>query len=131
MKTGGCFCGSVRYAVSGSPLFLCVCHCTSCRRATGVPGVPWGTFADTNFTVLSGSLAIHESSRGVHRGFCRDCGTALTYAKATRPGEIDITLGSLDEPGTWPPAMHIWVRDKLPWVAIGDDLPQWSTTPET
>jgi hypothetical protein len=20
--------------------------------------------------------------------------------------------------------MHVWVKDRLPWVAIGDDLPQ-------
>jgi hypothetical protein len=23
------------------------------------------------------------------------------------------------------PTMHIWVEDKLPWVKIGDDLPQY------
>lgn len=127
VRTGGCFCGSIRYAVAGFPRFLCICHCTSCRRATGVPGVPWGTFSAADFTLLKGSFTAQESSPGVRRGFCQACGTALTYANATRPGEIDITLATLDDPEALRATCHIWVRDKLSWVVIADGLPQFET----
>jgi hypothetical protein len=40
-----------------------------------------------------------------------------------------VTLGTLDDPSVLPPTMHIFVADKLPWVAIGDQLPQYDTVP--
>jgi Glutathione-dependent formaldehyde-activating enzyme len=32
---GGCYCGSLRYAVAGDPLNTVICHCKSCQRQTG------------------------------------------------------------------------------------------------
>jgi len=32
---GGCLCGAVRYSVTGTPVARTLCHCISCRRATG------------------------------------------------------------------------------------------------
>lgn len=127
VRTGGCFCGNVRYTVAGEPLHLCFCHCASCRRATGAPMVPWGTFPDTRFAVIEGQLVVHHSSPGVSRGFCRRCGSSLTYANKNRPGEIDITLATLDDPEVLRPTCHIWVRDKPSWVVITDGLPQFET----
>lgn len=70
-----------------------------------------------------------RSATDAERGFCSRCGTTLTYATPARPGELDFTLATLDEPATLPPRMHIWVEDKLPWVKISDDLPQFATVP--
>ena len=64
------------------------------------------------------------------RGFCADCGTSLTYRHEARHGEIDLTLASLDDPGLLTPQMHIWVEDKLAWVIIADDRPQFATVPQ-
>jgi hypothetical protein len=41
MLTGGCFCGDIRYAVTGSPFHPTNCHCSICRRTTGAPFVAW------------------------------------------------------------------------------------------
>ena len=32
---GACYCGSLRYAVTGNPLNTAICHCKSCQRQTG------------------------------------------------------------------------------------------------
>ena len=32
MRTGGCQCGAVRYAIGGAPLALYVCHCRECQK---------------------------------------------------------------------------------------------------
>ena len=122
---GGCLCGAVRYRATGSARNLCYCHCDSCRRAAGSPSVPWATFDAARFAVTHGTLAEYRSSAHVLRGFCATCGTSLTYRSARRPADTDVTLATLDEPARLVPAMHVWVRDKLPWVAIADDLPQW------
>jgi hypothetical protein len=31
---------------------------------------------------------------------------------------IDVTVGSLDDPKTFPPEAAIWTDDKLPWVKL-------------
>jgi len=121
---GGCLCGAVRYEITGPVSNPCYCHCTTCRRATGAPLVPWGTFAREAVRIVRGRLSEFRSSAQVSRGFCAHCGTSLTYRHEARAGEIDVTLATLDDPTLVPPRMHVWVKDRLPWVAIGDDLPQ-------
>ena len=59
------------------------------------------------------------------RGFCAACGTSLTYRNDNRPTEIDVTLGTLDEPTRLVPQMHVWVADKLPWTVLADELPHY------
>jgi hypothetical protein len=127
--TGGCMCGAVRYQLTGAGTNLCYCHCASCRRAAGAPAVPWGTFARDAFSVTRGHLAEYRSAPPVLRGFCAQCGTSLTYRHERRAAEIDVTLASLDDPGALAPTMHVWVSDKLPWVSIGDGLPQFQREP--
>jgi hypothetical protein len=113
---GGCLCGAVRYLATGVPRNLCFCHCTSCRRAAGSPSVPWGTFERAGFRITTGRLSEYRSSARILRGFFDACGTALTFRNEARAAEIDVTLGSLDEPAPFAPQMHVWVADKLPWV---------------
>lgn len=87
----------------------------------------WGTFVFDRFRILQGpDYALHRSSPPVERGFCAACGTALTYRHAERPGDIDLTLTTLDEPGRFEPECHIWVEDRLPWMRIGDGRPQYA-----
>lgn len=123
--TGGCLCGAVRYQAAGAVKNLCFCHCTSCRRAVGSPAVPWGTFALEKFKVVQGKLTEYRSSPKVLRGFCAQCGTSVTYFHEGRVKEIDITLASLDDPAALKPERHIWMRDELPWMVVGDGLPQF------
>ena len=123
---GGCLCGAVRYEARGEPSKPCYCHCTSCRRAAGAPTVPWATFAGSAFRVTRGQLTEYRSSAPVLRGFCARCGCSLTYRNDSRPDEIDVALATLDEPALLPPAAHLWVADKLPWVTINDGLPQYA-----
>jgi hypothetical protein len=123
---GGCLCGRVRYQASGEGTNPCFCHCTSCRRAIGAPMVPWVTFAARSFTMVQGQLAQYHSSPGVTRGFCAACGTSMTYRRDDRSDEIDVTVSSLDDPAALVPETHIWVEDKLPWVAIADGRAQFA-----
>jgi hypothetical protein len=127
---GGCFCGSVRFTVTDKPRAVCICHCTSCRRASGGGMVPWATFALAAFQVESGSLTLCETSPGVIRGHCARCGTSISYRHATRPDEVDLTLSSL-EPHDLVPTCHIWTDDKPAWSIIGDDLPRFPHTQTT
>jgi len=121
---GGCFCGAVRYRASQAPDASMICHCRSCRRLAGAPAVGWVTF-EARAVALTGEPGEFSSSAPVRRGFCRSCGTQLTYRHAARPDELDIATRTLDAPEAFPPTHHSWLSDDLPWVRFGDGLPTY------
>ena len=126
IASGRCLCGAIRYRVTGPPRSTSLCHCGSCRRATGGPSLAWAIFDEDKVEIVAGTLAIHASSPGVERGFCAGCGTSLTYARANRPGLFDVTTASLDDPEAFPPAKEIWTSERLSWEAPNPDLPQFA-----
>jgi hypothetical protein len=126
MLEGGCFCGSVRYRVSGAPAHETFCHCTICRRASGAPCVAWFTVPAGAFAVVAGAPASFASSEHATRTFCPRCGTPLTFRSSRSPDEIDVTIGSLDDPERVPPRDHTHASSRLSWVRLGDDLPSFS-----
>jgi hypothetical protein len=123
---GGCLCGAIRYRVTGPPQSTSLCHCRSCRLATGGPSLAWAIFAEDKVEITRGELAVYRSSPGVERGFCAACGTSLTYARENRPGLFDVTTASLDDPEAFPPAVEIWVEEKLSWEAANPELPHFA-----
>lgn len=122
---GRCFCGAVRYRATQAPLGSMVCHCRTCRRIAGSPVVAWLTFAQDCFAFTRGEPALFQSSEGVRRRFCGECGTPLTYESAKSPAEIDVTTCSLDDPEAFPPTHHSWLKHDLAWVKFGDGLPTY------
>jgi uncharacterized glyoxalase superfamily protein PhnB len=119
---GGCFCGAIRYRVEGAPSAISICHCQSCRRASGAPTVSWFVIARGQFTLLSGSPVTYRSSAHVDRGFCGKCGTPLTYVHDSAPDTVELTTASLDHPSAMQPTREIWLSDKLPWVPVNQEL---------
>lgn len=121
---GGCLCGAVRYRIEGAPLGVAHCHCASCRRGAGSVVVTWAVVPKNRFAVIKGEPARWPSSPGVVRSFCGRCGSPLTYETDGRPGEIDITVGTLDRPEAMPPTLHVWTAERVPWLELADDLPR-------
>lgn len=87
--------------------------------------VPWGTVALADLRIERGELIQYRSSPPVLRGFCATCGTGITYRHTDRPQDLDVALATLDEPQRLAPEAHVWVADKVPWLQISDDLPQF------
>jgi len=125
--SAGCLCGAVRLRISGAPLFSVICHCTSCRRASGAPSVAWLGFKTADVTVTAGDPQYYRSSQTVIRRFCGRCGTALTYENAQRLGTIDVTTLSLDDPAAFPPTGEVWLSHRLSWEPVNPALAQYST----
>lgn len=117
---GGCCCGAVRYETSERVFHQTICHCPTCRRASGAPRVAWFSVARADFRVTAGAPAQFASSPGVTRSFCGACGTQLTYQRSDTPHEIDVTTCSLDDPETVAPRDHTFSMYRLRWDR-GDD----------
>src|SRR6266850_2126967 len=94
--TGGCYCGAVRVSAAREPAYQANCHCANCRRAVGAQSVAWITVQLSDFAFEKGTPKRYRTDTAAWRTFCENCGTSLTYECDTRPGEIDITTGSLD-----------------------------------
>jgi hypothetical protein len=121
---GGCLCGAVRYRVSGEPVATTLCHCRSCRRASGGTNVAWAVFDKDAFELLGGEPAAYSSSPGIEWLFCLGCGSLVGYRRASRPDHMDITTGTLDDPDRFPPTVEIWLEHKIGWEALHPILPK-------
>jgi hypothetical protein len=122
---GGCLCKAIRYRITGKPESSVICHCETCRRASAMPSVAWLTFDRHQVEFLAGTLQTYRSSESVTRGFCGNCGTAISYVTADDPIRIDVTTVSLDDPSTFPPTAEVWMQDKLWWEAYHVALDQF------
>jgi hypothetical protein len=122
VNEGGCLRGAIRYRVSGQPVCSVICHCRSCRKASGAPSVAWITFERSQFEFLSGQPSTYRSSPGVIRRFCAGCGSALSYEHANSAGTIDITTVTLDDETRFPPGQEVWLEDRIAWQPLDPNL---------
>ena len=126
---GGCLCGAVRYRLLGVPIGSAVCHCNSCRRASGAAAVAWLTVNRSQLEWLAGRPSLFRSSAGVIRRFCGICGSAIVYENDKNPTTVDITTASLDDPNRFPPTAEVWLEDKLAWAVTDSALAQHQRLP--
>lgn len=123
MPEGGCLCGAVRYRVTGEAVARTLCHCVSCRRATGGASVGWAVFEKADFALLRGEVREYSSSPGIYWGSCAACGSLVAYRRDSRPDHRDVTTATLDDPDSFPPTVEIWVAEKIGWETLNPDLP--------
>jgi hypothetical protein len=121
---GGCFCGRVRYEATGTPFHETNCHCAICRGTTGAAVVAWFSVERSMFRFTEGEPTRFKSTRRGTRGFCSQCGTQLTFETDDYPGEVDVTICSLDDPESVRPRDETWISSKLGWVVLDRRLPQ-------
>ena len=131
--TGGCQCGAVRYVIKGALGKASICHCRMCQKAFGSFFGPFVSVERNNFELTRGTLSMFRSSDAAERGFCRDCGTPLSF-QFVGTEQIDLAIGSLDKPELARPADQIGIEGRLPWFAELAGLPERTTeagdTPE-
>ncbi|QND47367.1 GFA family protein [Rhizobium lusitanum] len=122
--TGACLCGSVRFKTRGALREVVGCHCSQCRKQTGL------YFAATDVSLdnlsIEGEEAItwYRASSSARRGFCRTCGSALFWV-ADNAEKISIMAGLFDEPSELTLGYHIYCADKGDFYEITDGLPQY------
>lgn len=113
MMTGGCQCGRIRYRadISGADAYLC--HCRMCRKATGGASIAFVNLAVGALTWES-EPDWYRSSPIARRPFCSACGTPLGFAFLKGGTNIDLTLGSFDDPSGFLPTHNHASESMLP-----------------
>lgn len=117
--TGGCQCGAVRFRVEGELGEASICHCRMCQKAMGGLFGPFVSAPAEALVWTRGERRRFQSSNKVHRGFCGDCGTPLTYEYAGAR-HIGLAIGALDRPAEARPAEQLESPERVPFF---DDLP--------
>jgi len=126
---GRCMCGVVRFEAQGLPDWVGICHCATCRRASGGALVAAAGFAKEKVRLDGRTLASFASSPGVRRSFCAACGTSLAYESERWPTDIHLMIGAFDKPETLQPQFHIFYTERLTWLHLADTLPRYATSP--
>lgn len=111
---GGCACGAVRLDVQGRPLRVGLCHCMTCRRKHGSTFNPFAVFLKAQ-VFIAGSLNQWQSSERGRRYSCQTCSSPICYIEDLGE-EIELNLGSFDEPGLFPPTYESWVMYREAWL---------------
>jgi hypothetical protein len=125
---GGCTCRHVRYRMSSKPLFVHCCHCRWCQRETGTAFALNAMIEADRVHLLEGDVVVIDtpsrSGKGQRISRCPKCGIAVwsNYAGAGDAIRF-VRIGTLDEPASFPPDIHIYTASKQAWVALPPDVP--------
>ena len=124
---GGCACQGVRYSLRSAPMFVHCCHCKDCQRQTGSAFVLNALIETDRIELLSGGpypVAVPTESGRPHDIYrCPACQTALWSDYGRRPGLRFVRIGTLDDTSILSPDVHIYVRSKVPWVTVPENVP--------
>ena len=126
---GGCLCGAVRYRAEGAPFDAEYCHCRMCQRFTGAAAANWMDFKREQVEWTAGEPREYTSSETVRRGFCPNCGSALTFRDTRYPQYLTLTIAPLDEPDRVRPTRHLFTDSQLAWFDPADDCPRYRRGP--
>lgn len=122
-KRGGCLCGAVRFKVRGELGPVVGCHCSQCRRQTGLYYA--ATDVDRYALEIDGEVTWYRASDQAGRGFCGTCGSALFWL-GDGARHISIMAGAFEDSSGLVFGYHIYCADKADFYEIDDGLPRYA-----
>ena len=125
--TGRCLCGAVTFGVAADPIAVRTCWCRLCQYIGAGSATVNAVFPSEAIEVEGETTAVHgvaDSGAQMTRRFCPTCGTPLFSQAASRPHQIVIRVGAMDQPDRFPPEKTIWVGAAPLWACVDDALPK-------
>ena len=126
MTTGSCLCGAVRFRITGTTTPIGMCHCSKCRKVSGVASNATFFAGKDVFEWISGEESLRKYQRPDGWGVWR-CGTCGSPAPMLHPsgGAWWVPAGLLDDDPGVRVTGHIFVGSKAPWDEIGGRAPRF------
>jgi hypothetical protein len=123
LREGGCDCGHVRYRLTDDPIVVHCCHCRWCQRGSGASFALNAVIEAERVELLGDTpeRIVNPSASGkgqpVYR--CPTCKVAVWshYGQMGAKAPF-IRVGTLDDPDSCPPDVHIFTGSKQPWVVL-------------
>ena len=132
MTKGSCLCGAIEYEVDEIAGKVGNCHCSICRKSHGAAFATQQLVKGETFILLKGSsqLKEYESSSGVLRAFCSNCGSRLMNYTTDKTIYMSVALSSIDSEFKGKPSINLCVASKAEWFEIKDGLPCFDDFPK-
>jgi hypothetical protein len=125
-REGGCSCGAIRYRLTSDPLFTHCCHCLNCQRQTGSAFVINRLIEADRVELPAGDpqpVDVPRDDGSTQRIFrCPTCQVAV-FSQYGRPDVRFVRAGTLDDPSSVRPDVHIFTRSKLSWITLPESVP--------
>ena len=123
--TGRCYCGEVRYEITGQPQWQAQCHCRECQYISGGGPNYFMIVAAGDFSYTEGTpkqFTRSDLTVARTRDFCPTCGTHLVTRLPDRPAVV-VKVGTLDDPSFYSgPQMAIFTCDIQPFHVIAEGV---------
>jgi hypothetical protein len=124
--SGGCSCGSIRYELTGPPLWISACHCNACKTRTGSAygvSVVIEKAAVKSFSGVAKTFRrAGDSGRQVNYDFCPNCGSTVRWRIELMPDREIFAAGTLDQPIQIDVIGEYYTDDAWPWAQLNCDL---------
>jgi hypothetical protein len=107
-------------------MFVHCCHCLNCQRQTGSAFVINLLLEADRMELLAREPRPVDvprddgSTQRIYR--CPTCQVAV-YSEYGRPEVRFVRAGTLDDPSSVAPDVHIFTRSKVPWVTLPESTP--------
>ena len=126
--TGKCFCGSVEITVTGEPVAMGYCHCSSCREWSAEPVHAFTGWAPDSMKVTegAGNIGAYQRTEKSLRKWCTACGGHLFI---DHPGWVVVDVPAAVIPSLkFTPALHVNYQEAV--LPIKDGLPKYKDVPK-
>jgi hypothetical protein len=109
-------------------MFVHCCHCSYCQQQSGAAFALNAMIEAYNFTLLKGRIESIDtpspSGRGQKISRCEKCKIAVwsNYGGAGEAVHF-VRVGTLDNPVSCPPDIHIYTSTKQDWLVLPEGVP--------
>lgn len=132
---GSCFCGDVKFTVTGNPEAMAYCHCDSCREWSAGPVSAFTLWKPATLEITQGLDNIAGFDKNPisgdeavvsNRVWCKTCGGHV-YTDHPTMGLIDVPAAVIKD-FTFKPAFHVHYQETV--HAMKDGLPKFKDLPK-
>jgi hypothetical protein len=127
MYLGQCLCGTINLKISGAISDIIHCHCSLCRKNSGLAFATNGFINTADFEITSGEdfLITFAFKPGRSRHFCSKCGSPVFSSNEQDPTRLRLRLGIVDSDISERPISHNFATSKANWEDLDENLPRY------
>jgi hypothetical protein len=124
---GSCFCGAVKFTVSGEPAAMGYCHCESCRSWAAAPVNAFTLWKPESLRITKGAdnIGTYNKTPKSSRKWCKTCGGHL-FTEHPHWQLTDVYAGVIPE---FPYQAGVHVNYQETTLHIKDGLPKLKDLP--
>jgi len=126
--SGSCFCGEVKFEMTGEPVAMGYCHCSSCRQWSAGPVNAFTLWQPAALKVTQGeaNIGTYSKTPASFRKWCSKCGGHL-FTDHPGFGLVDVYAALLPKLG-FEPGVHVNYAETV--LRIHDGQPKLKDFPK-